>query len=135
MNRITPQAAPQPLSGAALDELADNAAEATIIGLGESTHFAHETFTVRDQLFRRLAQRHGFRTLALQDDACVAAKLDRYVTGDEGTARSVLDGAWRPWRTTETAAAVDWIREFNQDHAEEPMRIFGVRPARRTRRL
>ncbi|MEU1117419.1 MULTISPECIES: hypothetical protein [unclassified Streptomyces] len=31
------------------------------MGLGESTRAAHETFTVRDQLFRRLVREHGFR--------------------------------------------------------------------------
>ena len=126
----TAQAAPRPLSGPALDELAATiAVEATVVGLGESTRFAHETFTVRDQLFGRLAQRYGFRALALQDNAAVAEKLDRYVTGGEGTAGSALDGAWRPWRTVETAAALDWIRAFNKDHADDPIRIFGVKPA------
>jgi len=129
MNHTTAPAAPKPLSGPALDELAESiATEATIAGLGESTRFAHETFTVRDLIFRSLAQHHGFRALALQDNATVAAKLDAYVTGGEGTAGSALDGAWRPWRTSEMAAALDWIREFNQGHPDDPVRIFGVKP-------
>jgi erythromycin esterase len=129
MNRVTAQAAPKPLTDTALDELAETiAADATIVGIGESTRFAHQTFNVRDQIFRRLAQRHGFRALALQDNTAVAAKLDTYVTGGEATAESALDGAWRPWRTAETVAALQWIRAFNQDHPDDPLRILGVKP-------
>ncbi|NUW38831.1 erythromycin esterase family protein [Nonomuraea rhodomycinica] len=126
-------ATPGLLSAAALDELADAvAAGATIAGLGESTRFAHDTFDLRDQIFRRLAHRHGFRALALQDGAAVAATLDTFVTGGDGaaaSAASALDGAWRPWRTAGMVTALEWIRGFNRDHLDDPIRIFGVKPA------
>ncbi len=117
-----------PLTDAALDELAAGiAAGAAVAGLGESTRFSRETFGVRDQLFRRLARHHGFGALAVQDDAAAGARLDAYVTGGEGTAAAALDGAWRPWRTAEMAATLEWIRAFNQEH--RPIRVFGVKPA------
>jgi erythromycin esterase len=118
------------LSDTALDELAAAIADgATVVGLGESTRFARETFIVRDQLFRRLARHHRFRALALQDHAAVAAMLDKYVITGEGTANSALDDAFRPWRTAEMAAALEWIRGFNQDSPHDPIRIFAVKPA------
>jgi erythromycin esterase len=138
MNDITAPAAPtrpqpadgRPLPDAAFDELADRiAVDTTVAGLGESTRFARETFDVRDQLFRRLVQRHGFRALALQDNAAVTARLDTYVTVGEGRAESALDGAWRPWRTAQMVATLEWIRAFNQKHPGDPVRIFGVKPA------
>jgi erythromycin esterase len=119
-----------PLSQAALGELAGViAAGAAVAGLGESTRFAHETFDVRDRLLRRLVERHGFRALALQDDAAVGARLNAYVTGSAGTAESALESAWRPWRTTEMADALGWIRAFNDEHADDPVRVLGVKPA------
>lgn len=119
-----------PLSDASLDELADRLAHsATVVGIGESTRFSRETFGVRDQLFRRLVRHHGFRALAVQDSAGVGAELDRYVLGGEGSAAAALDHAWRPQRTVELAASLEWIREFNRDHPHDPVRIFGVRPA------
>jgi erythromycin esterase len=122
--------APIPLSRAALDELADAiAAGATVAGLGESTRFAHETFGVRDQLWRRLVREHGFRALALHDDVSAGATLDAYVTSGAGTAESALGSAWRPWRTAEMAATLDWIRMFNHDHPHDPLHIFGIKPA------
>lgn len=125
-----PRPAIAPLPDAALDELAAAIADgATVAGLGESTRFAHETFVVRDQLFRRLAGQHQFRALVLQDHAAVAEILDKYVTTGEGTASSALDDAFRPWRTVEMAAALEWIRGFNQDNPHDPIRIFAVKPA------
>ncbi|WP_030672078.1 erythromycin esterase family protein [Streptomyces sp. NRRL B-1347] len=119
-----------PLSGAALDALAEAlAAEAAIVGIGESTRFSRETFGIRDQLFRRLVRQHGFRALAVQDSADVAADLDRYVRLGEGSAEAALAGAWRPWRTAEMAEALDWMREFNRDRPDDPVRIFSVKPA------
>lgn len=118
------------LSDTTLDELARTlAGAATIVGIGESTRFARETFEARDQLFRRLVRDHGFRALAVQDSAGAAAGLDRYVREGGGSAESSLDGAWRPWRTAEMAAALEWIRTFNEEHPDDPVRIFGVKPA------
>ncbi|WP_259464991.1 erythromycin esterase family protein [Streptomyces sp. TLI_171] len=112
-----------------LDEIAgDLAAGAEIVGTGESTRFARETFVARDQLFRRLVRDHGFRALALQDTADVGAALDALVRGGDGTAESALAGAWRPWRTAEMADSLEWIRAFNREHPADPVRIFGVKP-------
>lgn len=118
------------LSPAELDALADAVAsgDPRVAGLGESTRFAHGTSALRDLLFRRLVGEHGFRELAVQDDAAAGARLDAYANGGPGTAASALDGAWRPWRTAETAAALEWIRGFNRAHPADPVRIFGVKP-------
>ncbi|WP_229899011.1 erythromycin esterase family protein [Streptomyces hiroshimensis] len=83
---------------------------------------------MRDRIFRRLVQNHGFRALVIQDSAVVAAQLDRYVHAGDGSAESALEGAWRPWRTGDMAAALEWIREFNRDHPDAPVRIFGAKP-------
>ncbi|MGO4456538.1 erythromycin esterase family protein [Streptomyces sp. M-16] len=123
-----PLSAALPLSGALLDGIAGRLAAATVVGIGESTRFSHETFGVRDQLFRRLIREHGFRALAVQDSAGAAAALDAYVRGGEGTAASALAGAWGPWRTAEMAATLEWIRAFNRDHANDAVRVFGVKP-------
>ncbi|MGG7569381.1 erythromycin esterase family protein [Streptomyces sirii] len=113
----------------ALDELADAiAAGETVAGLGESTRSAHETFAVRDQIFRRLATEHGFRALALQDNASVGRTLNAYVNGGADTAESALKAAWRPWRTAEMATTLEWIRAFNHDHPDDPLHVFGIKP-------
>ncbi|MGW4354774.1 erythromycin esterase family protein [Nocardia sp. NPDC004582] len=118
-----------PFDDTTVETLARSLSHAVVVGIGESTRFAHETFAVRDALFRNLVERHGFRTLAVQDSADVAATLDAYVRTGAGTAVSALDLAWRPWRTAEMAAALTWIRAFNQAHPGDQVAIIGVKPA------
>jgi erythromycin esterase len=118
-----------PFTAPTLDAMADSVAAGTdVAGLGESTRFAHETSDIRDQIFRRLVRSHGFRVLAIQDDALAGQVLDAYVNGGTGSASSALKATWRPWQTTETAIALKWIRAFNDEHPDDPVRIIGVKP-------
>ncbi|MFE3875779.1 erythromycin esterase family protein [Kitasatospora sp. NPDC059146] len=118
-----------PLPDVELDRIAGRLATgAVVVGLGESTRFSRETFGVRDQLFRRLVRDRGFRALAVQDGAGVGEALDAYVRGGEGSTADALAGAWRPGRTEEMAGALEWIRAFNRDHPDDPVRILGVKP-------
>ncbi|MRH92734.1 erythromycin esterase family protein [Nocardia sp. SYP-A9097] len=120
---------PRALDAAGLAEIARAVAAAKVVGIGESTRFAPETFALRDALFHLLVQQYGFRVVALQDSADVAAILDEYVVSSEGSARGALETAWRPWRHQEMATALEWIRDFNRAHPADPVRIIAVKPA------
>ncbi|MFF0631702.1 erythromycin esterase family protein [Nocardia sp. NPDC004151] len=117
-----------PFDDTTAETLARSLSHAVVVGIGESTRFAHQTFAVRDAIFRNLVERHGFRTLAVQDSADVGATLDAYVRTGAGTAVSALDLSWRPWRTAEMAEALTWIREFNQARPDDQVGIIGVKP-------
>ncbi|QBS41975.1 erythromycin esterase family protein [Nocardia sp. CS682] len=115
-------------TGPDLDPLIDRLGVATVVGLGESTRFSRQIYGVQERVFRALVERHGFRGLAIQDSARSGERWDRYARTGAGDPESVLAGSWRPWRTTETIAALEWIRAFNQDHPDDPVRISGVQP-------
>ncbi|MFI9506919.1 erythromycin esterase family protein [Nocardia sp. NPDC052566] len=117
-------------TGTDLTPLTDRLASATVIGLGESTRFAQQTFGIRERVFRALVIEHGFRALAVQDGARPGARLDEYVRTGAGDPEAVLAGAWRPWRTTEMAGALRWIRAFNEANPDDQIRIFGIQPPR-----
>ncbi|WP_067570433.1 erythromycin esterase family protein [Nocardia acidivorans] len=121
--------APQALDAAGLAEIARSVAAAKVVGIGESTRFAPETFALRDSLFHLLVRQYGFRVVALQDSADVAAVLDDYVVTGAGSATTALDTAWRPWRHREMATALEWIRDFNREQGDDPVRIIAVKPA------
>lgn len=101
---------------------------ATVIGLGESTRFSRQTYGVRERIFRVLVEEHGFRALAIQDGARSGERLDAYVRSGTGDPHSALAGAWRPWRTAETVATLEWIRAYNERHPGDQVRVFGVEP-------
>ncbi|WP_062992560.1 erythromycin esterase family protein [Nocardia anaemiae] len=116
--------------GSDIAELNERLGSATVVGLGESTRFSRQTFGLRERVFRVLVAKYGFRALAVQDSARSGERLDAYVRTGTGDPESVLADAWRPTRTAEMAAALGWIREFNKEHPEDPVRIFGVEPPR-----
>ncbi|WP_433660420.1 erythromycin esterase family protein [Nocardia sp. CA-128927] len=115
-------------AGPDLDPLIDRLGSATVVGLGESTRFSRQIYGVQERLFRALVERHGFRGLAIQDSARSGERWDQYVRTGVGDPESVLAGSWRPWRTTETVAALEWIRAFNLAHPDDQVRVFGVQP-------
>ncbi|MBF6172203.1 erythromycin esterase family protein [Nocardia blacklockiae] len=115
-------------TGADLDALAAELATATVVGLGESTRFSAQTYGVRDRLFRILVREYGFRGLAIQDSVPSGERIDAYVRTGTGDVRAALAQAWRPLRTAETVATLEWIRAFNRDHPDDPVRVFGVEP-------
>lgn len=114
--------------GADLDPLIARLAEATVVGLGESTRFSRQTFGVRERIFRTLVLQQGFRALAIQDGARSGERLDAYVRTGQGDPVAALGGAWRPWRTAQMVAALDWIRDFNEQHPDDPVTVFGIEP-------
>ncbi|MFI6958942.1 erythromycin esterase family protein [Nocardia sp. NPDC050408] len=117
-------------TGSDITALTERLGSATVVGLGESTRFSRQTFGLRERVFRVLVEEYGFRTLAVQDGARSGERLDAYVRTGAGDPESVLAGAWRPTRTAEMAVALEWIREFNQEHPNDPVRILGVEPPR-----
>lgn len=112
----------------AVNHLADAIGDAQVVGLGESTRAARETFELRDRLWRSLVLRKGFRVLALQDSAAVVDALDAWARTGEGDPASLLARAWHPWRTTEMAQALAWIRSFNAEHPDDQISLIGVQP-------
>ncbi|WP_051163200.1 erythromycin esterase family protein [Nocardia brevicatena] len=111
-----------------LEPLIERLAGATVIGLGESTRFSHQTYGVRERIFRILVEEHGFRALAIQDSARSGERLDAYARYGTGDPHAVLAGAWRPWRTAETVATLEWIRAYNERHPDDQVSVFGVEP-------
>jgi erythromycin esterase len=115
-------------TGSDLRKLTDRLAAATVVGIGESTRFSRQTYGVRDRIFRVLVTEHGFRALAIQDNARSGARLDAYVRTGAGDPHRALAGAWRPLRTRETAATLEWIRAYNLEHPDDPVGVLGVQP-------
>jgi len=116
--------------GSDLAPLTERLGSATVAGLGESTRFSRQTFGVRERVFRVLVEEYGYRALAVQDSARSGERLDAFARTGMDDPESVLAGAWRPTRTAEMAAALRWIRAYNQSHPDDPVRIFGAEPPR-----
>ncbi|SEG18062.1 erythromycin esterase [Nonomuraea solani] len=111
-----------------LEPLRAMLAGAVIVGVGEPTRAAREVVTQGHRVLRLLVEELGFRVLAIQDDETAVERVDAYIRGGDGDARAALSGLWRPWRTEETIAVIEWARGFNRRHPSDPLRMVGLEP-------
>ncbi|MEZ4586746.1 MAG: erythromycin esterase family protein [Gemmatimonadales bacterium] len=119
-----------PLAGdstAAVRALAALAADAKVIGVGESVHNVHEFLTIRFLLLRHLVESGRVSALALESGLPEGLDLDAYVTGraptvDYDTAINYGFGSY-----PEVRAAFEWLREWNLSHpSRPPVRVLGI---------
>src|SRR2546423_9747713 len=111
-----------PLSGAAndYDELLELIGDARIVLLGEASHGTHEFYFERAQITQRLIAEKNFTVLAIEADWPDAARVHRYVRGENAdkNADEALAGFRRfptwMWRNNVLVEFVEWLREFNQ---------------------
>ncbi|WP_033281727.1 erythromycin esterase family protein [Streptomyces sp. NRRL F-525] len=86
-----------------------------LLALGEPTHGEDVLLDVRNELFRHLVEREGYRTIAIESDCLMGLVVDDYVTSGTGTLDEVMErgfshgwGAFGPNREL-----VRWMRAYN----------------------
>jgi erythromycin esterase-like protein len=113
-------------SPADLGPLLERVGDARFVLIGEASHGTHEYYDWRAELSRRLIDEKGFSFVAVEGDWPDCYRLNRFVRAlpDGGhSAREVLLGYERwptwMWANEDVVAFADWLRERNQDTAEE----------------
>jgi erythromycin esterase len=109
-----PLATTDPRSESDLEPVADRLAEATVIGLGESTHGTREFFTLKHRIIRNLVIQHGLRAVALETNLPETMALHDYVVHGEGDPRAALRSVHAEcWHVESVLSLVEWLRAFN----------------------
>lgn len=85
-----------------------------VIALGEATHGTREFFRLKHRWFRWLAEHHGFTVLAVELPFAAGVRLDEYIQGGEGDARTLLQGSYWFVDSQEFLELVAWMRAYNQ---------------------
>ncbi|MFC9684512.1 erythromycin esterase family protein [Streptomyces sp. NPDC056948] len=102
---------------------------AVVVGMGEATHGSHEFLTVKDRVFRYLVESRGFRTFALETAWSTGVLLDDYVVHGKGDPRRIMREDFQYTyalnNTAENLALVEWMRAYNREHPEDPVRFMG----------
>lgn len=99
---------------------------ATIVGIGGTTREASEFVLLQQWLGVRLVEELGFRAIALDEDWTLGLELDGYVRTGIGDPAGILLSGRRFSATQELLTAVKWIRAYNNEHPNDPVRIFGI---------
>jgi erythromycin esterase len=98
-------------------------ADAKVVGLGEATHSSREFFTMKHRVLRYLVEEKGFTTFALETGWSGGVRLNEYVrhgTGDlDQIMKEEFQGSYRFWHTTEYRDLIEWMRDYNSQHATQ----------------
>ncbi|OJF15080.1 erythromycin esterase family protein [Couchioplanes caeruleus] len=100
-----------------------------ILALGEPTHGEDVLLDVRNDLFRQLVEREGYRTIAIESDCLMGLAVDDYVTSGTGTLDEVMARGFSHGLGASVAnrELVSWMRAYNDGRpASERVRFAGV---------
>jgi erythromycin esterase-like protein len=129
---VAPRVA-RPLDALALDAIAERAAHASIVLIGEASHGTEDFYEARAQITRRLVTDHGFRAVTLEADWPDTFRVHRFVTGrsNDRDGREALSGFHRfprwMWRNETMRAFVDWLADENRGRGQDAqVGIFGL---------
>ncbi|NEE51031.1 erythromycin esterase family protein, partial [Streptomyces sp. SID8455] len=99
-----------------------------LLALGEPTHGEDTLLDVRNELFRRLVEQEGYRTIAIESDCLMGLLVDDYVTGGEGTLHDAMEHGFSHGFGASAAnrELVRWAREYNEGRpASDRLRFAG----------
>ncbi|MFJ4683950.1 erythromycin esterase family protein [Streptomyces sp. NPDC088789] len=100
-----------------------------VLALGEPTHGEDLLLAVRNDLFRQLIERAGYRTVAIESDCLAGLVVDDHITRGTGTLDDVMAGGFSHGLGASAAnrALVAWLREFNEGRpAADRVRFAGI---------
>jgi erythromycin esterase-like protein len=99
-----------------------------LLGLGEPMHGVEEFPRLRNQFFRHLVEREGYRSVAIESDCLAALTVDAYVAGGEGPLDALMERGFSHGFGALGAnrELVAWMREHNRDRAPaDRLRFYG----------
>lgn len=107
-----------------LKPLKNMVGSASIVGLGEATHGAHEVFTMKHRIVNYLVSEKGFTNLVLEEGWDRALELDRYVLTGKGNPSQHLSPEFN---TKEIVNLFNWIQQYNADPKHKSkVRVIGM---------
>lgn len=125
-----------------LNPLLDRIGDSRIVLLGGAFHGAHEFYTWRSAITKRLVAEKGFTLIAVEGEWPDCYRINRFIKGDDSEgdeARVVLSNfnrwpSWM-WANWEMAAFVEWLRRYNSPLSIQKkiglygMDIYGIHEA------
>lgn len=87
-----------------------------LLALGEPTHGDNNLLALRNDLFRRLVEHGGYRTVAVESDCLMGLVVDDYVVSGDGHLDDVMTrGFSHEWGAFEgNRELVRWMRAYNE---------------------
>ncbi|MDT9598733.1 erythromycin esterase family protein [Sphingosinicella rhizophila] len=113
----------------AVDRLMARLGDVDILGFGEPLHSGEEFLVVRNRLFQRLVEKHGFRAITIETNDMRARLIDDYIQGRGTSFKAIEDegfsvgiGHWERNRDL-----IAWLKRYNDDPAHKvKLNLYGT---------
>src|SRR6201991_435948 len=99
-----------------------------LLALGEPTHGEDVLLDLRNDLFRQLVEREGYRTIAIESDCLMGLVVDDYVRSGTGSLDEAMERGFSHGFGASAAnrELVRWMRAYNDGRAaSERVRFAG----------
>jgi erythromycin esterase-like protein len=100
-----------------------------LVGLGEALHGGEDILMLRNRLFSRLVEKHGYSAIAIESSFPRARVVNEYVAGRGSAPYDVLHDTGFSHgfgRLEANRELVEWMREYNADSAHHiKLRFYG----------
>lgn len=100
--------------------------DASIVGVARGTHGACEFSQLTHRILRFLVQEHGFRSLAIETSWTTGLEVDAWLQTGRGEVTDRLRETHSWWRLPEFLEVLSWMRGFNEQHVDDPVRLVGL---------
>jgi erythromycin esterase len=113
-----------PFTDEGIDRMIATMPDVQVLGFGEALHGGEEILQLRNRLFQRLVERHGFRAIAIESSFPQSTFVNDHVGGG-GEAPNVADWISNGMGLLEAnRQLIAWMRQHNAD-AREPVHFYG----------
>ncbi|KAF1814645.1 putative erythromycin esterase [Eremomyces bilateralis CBS 781.70] len=108
-----------PIDTPEFGQLFDSFGKARVVLIGDASHGTSEFYRARAAITKRLIEKHGFTTVAIEADWPDARSIDRFVRRQPTPAalkdEKIFDHFPRwMWRNVEVQDFIDWLRVHNE---------------------
>ncbi len=94
-----------------------------LLGFGEALHGNEDLLILRNRLFQRLVERHGFSAIAIESSFSRAHMVSEYISGasdrESGSYEELMDAGFSHGfgRMKANRELVEWMKDYNSDPA------------------
>lgn len=105
--------------------------QVSVLGIGEALHGGEEFLILRNRLFQRLVEAHGFTAITLETHDPRARLVDAYISGRGAASYEAIADAgfsYGSGRYDANRELVEWMKRFNAGH-EHQLGFYGTLPS------
>src|SRR5688572_28731284 len=115
---------------AAVDRLIASCGDIDLLAFGEALHGGEEILMLRNRLFQRLVEAHGYSAIAMESSFPRAHAVNEYVMGRGGSSYDAIADSGFSYGVRQIEAnreLVEWMRAYNADETHPvKLRFYGA---------